>query len=184
MEELTSPQMSPVLAHGGNCGLESAAALVNALKARLDQNDDRNLSREDLAAVFREYQSSRYPRVKQLYDLVHKVTRIQTTDGILKRFLVRWVLPVFKSDAMAASAFIRQTVRLNFLPMPERPAGSIGFDDERTPEGVAPTLTEKKSMVEIGALLRTGRGISVVLPLLIFLTLWLNHASSKVVYTI
>lgn len=121
---MISPQLSPVGAHGGNCGVESAAVLANHLDQYLKSKDG-NLTSEDVHSIFKEYQDYRKPRVQMIYNSVHSMTRLGTLDTYMKTFLARCVVP-WKDDAAAVSALIKNAPKVEFIPVPK---GSKGFAD-------------------------------------------------------
>ncbi|MCJ1307875.1 hypothetical protein MMC25_001523 [Agyrium rufum] len=123
-------KMSPVLALGGTCAIESAAALVNYLYEGICLHPERKPHGETLIKILETYQAAREPRVTAIYQTVSKLTRIQTTDGHLKRFISRFVLPFTGLEARTAIALTRGAVKIEFLPVPERRRGITGFDDD------------------------------------------------------
>ena len=122
--------MSPLLAHGGNCGLESAAALANGLYRELNLHHNCKPDKKTLEAVFNTYQTSRLPRTKKLFTVVHRMTRLYTSDSLPKRLITRFIVPFILDDAKAATAMMRGAVKLDFLPIPPHPPATVGFDDE------------------------------------------------------
>lgn len=120
----TKCQLSPVGAHGGNCAVESAAALANELnQSWMSQNGPP--SKEDIQAIFESYQKSRESRVHMIYDSVRLSTRLGTFDTYAKRFLALYVLP-WKNGAAAISALLKDAPKADFMAVPER---SRGFSD-------------------------------------------------------
>ena len=122
--------MSPLLAHGGNCGVESATALANGLVQEINLHHGHKPDKAALRSVFDIYQASRKARVKKVYEAVHRMTRLHTSDSLFKRIFTRLLLPYIFDDAKAATAMMKGAVKVEFLPVLPHCRGTIGFDDE------------------------------------------------------
>lgn len=68
--------------------------------------------------------------MKKVHVFVHLMTRLQTWDSFPKKILALYVLPWIIDDAKAVSDIARAAVKLDFVPTPLHPKGTILFDDE------------------------------------------------------
>lgn len=128
--------MTPNFAFGGNCALEGVAALANALNKALKNSSDGRLSQSAISAMFEEYQESQKPRVKKIFNMCYYVTRMQAWDGVIMRFIARYVVPWLGDELVAdhTSTIVKGGVKLDYLPVPERPRGTCAWDDEIHPK--------------------------------------------------
>lgn len=125
--------MSPVGAHGGNCAIESVAALANSLECHLKTCSDRSANSETIHSIFERYQKTREARVRKFAGAVHFMTRLGTWDDYLKKLVGRYVLP-WLNDITIVSKLVKDAVRVDFLPIPSR---SKGFSDQTSKIGQA-----------------------------------------------
>lgn len=89
-------QVHPITAQGGNGAMETAAALVNALRRKLDQGSaDARLSDEDVEDIFAEVQASRFDRAADSVSQGRRSKAISTQDTLFSRFFVHVVLAWF-----------------------------------------------------------------------------------------
>lgn len=94
--------MTPIGAHGGNCGIESAAGLANALHRHLHSGPpDDNAIRQ----AFEAYQQKREPRVRYFYGRVYKATRLFSYDNWLLWLVARYVMPLMNNNTMLTKLF-------------------------------------------------------------------------------
>ena len=114
--------MSPVGAHGGNCAIESAAALANSLQQRLHNCRPFGLGDDSIREVLDEYQQRRQPRARQFHDKVHLMTRIGSWDSWWKWLMARFALPWF-DDAESLRGLIGRAEKVNFIAEPSRAKG-------------------------------------------------------------
>ena len=88
-------QLSPIGAHSGNCAIESAAALANALNDHVLRLDKGKLGTEVITSAFESYQRKRADRVKKFFDSTYLLTRMHTWDTywhfLLGRYVLRWM---------------------------------------------------------------------------------------------
>ncbi|EKG22567.1 Monooxygenase FAD-binding protein [Macrophomina phaseolina MS6] len=89
-------KVHPITAQGGNGAMETAAALVNALRRKLDQGSaDARLSDEDVEDIFAEVQASRFDRAADSVSQGRRSKAISTQDTLFSRFFVHVVLAWF-----------------------------------------------------------------------------------------
>ena len=125
--------MSPVGAHGGNCAIESVAALANSLECQLKICPNKSINSKAIHSIFERYQKTREARVRRFAGAVHFMTRLGTWDDYLKKFVGRYVLP-WLNDITIVSGLVKDAVRVDFLPIPSR---SKGFSDQTSKTGQA-----------------------------------------------
>ena len=118
--------MTPVGAHGGNCAIESVAALANSLERHLHQRSGQGVNNETIQAIFQTYQKTREARVRKIAGTVYSMTRLATWDDHIKKFVGRYVLP-WLNDVTLVSRLVKEAVRVDFLPIPSR---AKGFSDQ------------------------------------------------------
>lgn len=118
--------MTPVAAHGGNCAIESVAALANSLEHHLHLRSDQGVDSETIQSIFQTYQKTREARVRKIAGTVYFLTRLATWDDHVKKFLGRYVLPWF-NDVTLVSKLVKEAVKVDFLPIPSR---AKGFSDQ------------------------------------------------------
>ena len=125
--------MTPTMALGGSCTLESVAVLVNELKRGLDACPGAKPSKSDIQQIFCQYQKLRESRVRMVFDVTHAGIRMQSQDSHIRRLRAK-LLALWMGDNVLTdrySALIRGAVKFSFLTTPERGRGIIGFDDEK-----------------------------------------------------
>lgn len=123
--------MSPIGAHGGNCAIESVAALANSLNRHLRLCSDTSANSKTIQSIFETYQRTREARVRKFAGSVHLMTRLVTWDGYTKKFVARYVLP-WLNEVTFVGKLIKDAVKVDFLPIPSR---SKGFFDQTSDEG-------------------------------------------------
>ena len=97
--------MTPVGAHGGNCGIESAAGLANALHKHLRLHSEHPIDNTTIQQAFAAYQRKREPRVRNFYGRVYKATRLLSYDNWLLWFVARYVMPLMDNSKMLTGLF-------------------------------------------------------------------------------
>lgn len=115
-------QMSPVGAHGGNCAIESAAALANSIYTEALPTGCKDLDNHVLEHAFHRYQESRLSRAHLFHNTAHFLTRIGSRDGLWKSLLAQYVLPRL-DISKPLCALIENAERVDFFPEPERAKG-------------------------------------------------------------
>jgi flavin-dependent dehydrogenase len=95
-------KMTPNIGVGGNAGIESAAALANALKAISDQSNGQQPSQELVEKELQQYQKSREARVNQIILSTGEVTRMQATKTLYHSFMA-WMARVYPGGDFIAN---------------------------------------------------------------------------------
>lgn len=118
--------MSPVGAYGGNCAIESVAALANCLNHHLRLCSDTSANNDSIQSIFKTYQRTREARVRKIASSVHLMTRLGTWDGYTMKFIARYILP-WLNEVKLVNGLVKDAVKVDFLPLPKR---SKGFFDQ------------------------------------------------------
>ncbi|KAL8818503.1 MAG: hypothetical protein Q9191_007927, partial [Dirinaria sp. TL-2023a] len=125
-------KMTPALALGGSCTIESVAVLVNELKKECNRQAHSKLSGATITEVFNRYQNKRVQRTNMIYKVTYNAVRVHSRDGFLRN-LRGLFIALFVGRRAAAdrfSAVVRGASKIDFVPIPARSKGTIGFDDE------------------------------------------------------
>ncbi|KAL8941739.1 MAG: hypothetical protein Q9216_002067 [Gyalolechia sp. 2 TL-2023] len=139
-------KMTPVLALGGSCTLESVAVLVNEIKNGVSTHPRSKPNASEIDNIFHRYQTAREARVRMIYQLTYENIRSQARDGIMRTlyapFAALWIDDAAVADRF--SALVRVAPKFDFLPKSQRPSGSIGFDDDTARAELPPGNMLKK----------------------------------------
>lgn len=130
-------QVTPNFAFGGNCALEGVAVFTNALNKALSNSPNRQLSQPGISAMFEEYQNTQKTRVKKIYNVCWYVTRMQAWDGTAMKFIARYIAPWLGDERLAdfCATIVKSGNKLDFLPVPEHPAGTYTWDHDNPGKG-------------------------------------------------
>jgi 2-polyprenyl-6-methoxyphenol hydroxylase-like FAD-dependent oxidoreductase len=80
-------KMTPNIGAGGNAGIESAAALANAIKSIVDKSKGERPSNEMVENELRAYQRQRERRAASIIHSAGEVTRMQASKTLYHRFM-------------------------------------------------------------------------------------------------
>jgi 2-polyprenyl-6-methoxyphenol hydroxylase-like FAD-dependent oxidoreductase len=126
-------KMTPNLAYGFNAAFESAAALTNHLTTALaHSNTPGGLDICAIKTAFANYQMQRFARAKRAHDFTNFYTRFAAWENSV----FRWgsiLAPKLLADDTIVDQFaklVKGGVKLAFINVPDKPHGTIGFDDE------------------------------------------------------
>ncbi|KAK8102443.1 hypothetical protein PG984_015589 [Apiospora sp. TS-2023a] len=128
-------KVTPNIALGGMCAIESAASLVNHVRAKLHASPlglSSHPSTQELSGLFQAYRDQRAPRVLQIFRLSALMTREQAWHNPLYKAVARFVVP-HMSDATVGSVFsdaVKGAVKLEFLPLQTKFAGTVDWVDD------------------------------------------------------
>lgn len=145
--------MSPVGAHGGNCAIESAAALANSWYEEVLQDESSGLNGRSIERALSKYYELRIDRARLFYNAVHFAARLGSRDGFGKSLLTRYVLP--RMD-ITRSLFplIENAEKINFFPEPARAKGfktqaerGISTQSSQTQTNIAKGFKEAAALV-------------------------------------
>lgn len=116
--------MSPVGAHGGNCGIESAAALAHFLYEQISHGECHNINERRLERGLRKYYEMQIDRARLFCRTVHFATRLSPRDGLRKSLLASYLLPRMDMT-QSLCTLLENAERFNFLPEPARAKGFV-----------------------------------------------------------
>ncbi|KAL8790239.1 MAG: hypothetical protein Q9195_006462 [Heterodermia aff. obscurata] len=133
--------MTPTMALGGSCTVESVAVIVNELRREIRASPSRKLDSAAIDNLFNRYQSKREKRAKMIYNVTHEATRVQARDGLSRTLHAIFVAPFVSSQTIADrfALLVKGAARFDFIPVPARPKGTVEFADERSTERVVAT---------------------------------------------
>jgi hypothetical protein len=118
--------MAPNLGLGANNAIESAAVLVNKLRAFAESNNASDTAA--LAKVFSEYQKQRKPRAAVCKDNTAMVARIASFHNSVYEFICRYAIPAIGDRLLAywlLSPIPQGGVILDFLEEPNKKEGNF-----------------------------------------------------------
>ena len=95
-----SAKMTPNIGAGGNCGIESAAALANAIKAIANRSHGERPSEELIKEELKSYQKKREKRAAAIVKTAGEVTRMQAMASLRYRFQ-DWLFWLYPGDYTA-----------------------------------------------------------------------------------
>nr|BBD84643.1 putative monooxygenase [Cordana terrestris] len=116
-------KMAPSIGQGANMAIEDAAVLANAIwKAGLGSSKfDTSAMELKIEGVLRHYSTSLRTRTRQMCDRSEFLVRLQTHDGLIKRILARYVIPLLGDVPASLSAkSIQAAPLLEFIDIPAR----------------------------------------------------------------
>lgn len=88
-------QVTPNLALGAMCAMESSAVLVNKIRDLTDNlKPGQKVSKASIERMLREFQQERMTRQLEASSASAFLTRLHAYDGILKWFTMRWAIPL------------------------------------------------------------------------------------------
>jgi hypothetical protein len=92
--------MTPNIGAGGNAGIESAAALANAIKWVVDKSDGQRPSTELVEEALQRYQKQREARAAAMVQSAGEVTRMQAGRSLYHRFAAK-IVRLYPGDFIA-----------------------------------------------------------------------------------
>ena len=134
-------QMTPNIGLGGNTAMESVVVLANLLNKAVKEHPHGKPDRAALQKLLAEYQKKRQKRLQEFIDFSSLATKMQAWETIWYKLFSR-IVPFLPDNSFAkqASALFKAAPKLDFVPVPGNPQGTVKWDDE-----VAKTET-KESM--------------------------------------
>lgn len=131
-----SVQMTPTMALGGSCTIESVAVIVNELRREILATPSRKPGSATITTLFNRYQRKREKRAKMIYNVTHEATRVQARDGLSRTLHAMFVAPFVSSQTIADkfALLVKGAAKFDFIPVPARPKGTVDFADERSTE--------------------------------------------------
>jgi len=86
-------KMTPNSAHGGNCAMESAAALANVIKAMADKAQRGRPTYQEVKNCLKNYQNVREKRASEVMKAANKLTRIHAMKTFGDYLFAHWIGP-------------------------------------------------------------------------------------------
>ncbi|OJZ83787.1 hypothetical protein ASPFODRAFT_139748 [Aspergillus luchuensis CBS 106.47] len=111
---------TPAFGQSANIAIESAATLANGLRRLLKINCWENPSEEEITQMLEDISRTSYLRAKTMNAICQVETRFLARDGLICKFLGRYV--VFRFELVAViclSSLLAAGVRLDYLPSDE-----------------------------------------------------------------
>jgi FAD dependent monooxygenase len=160
-------KMTADIGMGANMGIESAVALANVLQSAVaaHPNQEYHPTQSELSALFTEYQSKRYARVKRIMELSGSTTRMRSYQSLWKRI---WVSRI-------ATLPIMQRIMAKKMVAGLATAPKLQYANVRT-------LNENLKGWRLGqdqVKLSSGNGRVMGMFLLCFLGIALSHATAS-----
>lgn len=113
-------QMTVNLGQGGNCAIEGAAALANALNALITSCRGEKPTMADIDSVLRSYQSSQKPRIKSIAKAAWDLTRVQSFEHPKTWLFLASTFSFVDPIKQAGINMYLDTHTINYLPRPSR----------------------------------------------------------------
>lgn len=113
--------MTPNIGQGANTAVEDAATLASLINKLVESGHSSDATNSEINNLFGVFQSSRYARVKRIYQQSCSGARLQTRDDVLKILIGRYIFPYitdYISHAMCKD--IAGGHFIDFLPLPKR----------------------------------------------------------------
>lgn len=127
-------KMTPNAGLGFNSGVQSAAALTNALRGIL-LRDSKNVDSKALEDAFESYQDLRKPHAKKTIDLSALYTRVVAWDNPVWKLADRYIMPYVNGDVLLlkllVSGLIKDGVVLDFVGEENFKEGRVKWVNQR-----------------------------------------------------
>ncbi|PWY93910.1 monooxygenase [Aspergillus sclerotioniger CBS 115572] len=126
--------MTPNLAEGANCGMESAASLANYLSS-FTRGSTALYTQERLGSTLKTWEDSRKRRTKSLFIVSQCAVRIEATTSWVLRLLQTFLGLIHVTGIGLLTDITSRTARVDYLPLPSRKGVErIQRDKEQEPE--------------------------------------------------
>ncbi|OQD69870.1 hypothetical protein PENPOL_c002G07909 [Penicillium polonicum] len=113
-------KLTPNIAQGANTAIEGAAAVANGLHQLLHHNGLNQPSYDEIQEVLGRYSQSQRKRMKKLHWISHMVTRLQSREGLINKFVGRYIYShTGNSTFYLTGKMIAQGPVLNYLSTPK-----------------------------------------------------------------
>ncbi|CAI7659374.1 unnamed protein product [Penicillium glandicola] len=123
-------KMTPNLGAGASAAIESAAALLNSIKAMLDHSPVEGPTEAHIREFFAQYQKSRIVRATAVVDVSSMITRLHALKGWFEVLFVRLGMPIMGSSVadMASEIWVGATMLENLAPPRASLRGTLPFN--------------------------------------------------------
>ncbi|KAK2596121.1 hypothetical protein QQS21_006468 [Conoideocrella luteorostrata] len=150
---ITDSVVTPNLALGAMCAMESSVVLVNKIKNMVDNlGSEQRPSKDSIRDMLLEFQAERMNRQQEASRASAFLTRLHAYDGFLKWLIMRWIIPTVGQARIAhiMGDFCSRAPRISFLPVDYVRKAAYKWQDE--PDHV-PAQPENSIMRQKGRLL-------------------------------
>lgn len=127
--------MTPNLALGAMCAMESCAVLLNEMQIGFpNMSSGEQPSQADISRVFEQYEAQRRMRQMQASAASAQLTRLHAWDGMWRRLSMRWLIPAMGQVHVAnfMAEMISGSPKINFLPITYKKTATYKWKDEPT----------------------------------------------------
>jgi hypothetical protein len=123
--------MTPNIGLGGNTAMESVVVLANLLNQTIKESPQGKPNAAALHRMLNEYQRLRLIRAKQFIEISGLVTKMQAWENGWYKFMTR-IVPFLPDTTFAnhLSNLLRGAPKLDFIPVPGNPQGTVKWDDD------------------------------------------------------
>ncbi|KAL9095957.1 MAG: hypothetical protein Q9165_001955 [Trypethelium subeluteriae] len=124
-------KMTPNIGLGGNTAIESIVVLTNILNRAIRDHPHGKPDRAALQKLLAEYQNKRRKRLQEFIDFSSLATKMQAWETTWYKILSR-VVPFLPDNSFAkqASNLFKAAPKLDFVPVPGNPQGTVKWNDE------------------------------------------------------
>ncbi|PYH97128.1 FAD/NAD(P)-binding domain-containing protein [Aspergillus ellipticus CBS 707.79] len=152
-------KMTPNIAEGANCAIETAVSLANHLVSFVEGSDN-SYSEQRLHPALKTWEESRWRRMKFFFTLSQITVRLEvTTNWVLK--MVRMYLGAFHGVGISFITDITpSTAHVDYLPLPQR--GETGQDSKGKGKGKEKERSWNPSMFSTPIAAPVSSGLHVV----------------------
>lgn len=110
--------MTADLGIGANIGIEDVAVLCNILNRELKDNRNRHPTKDEITAMFAEYQKERYARARAFTEMSGKVTRMHSYDTLVGRIFATYVSPMlYEVQLKKLATAWAKAPKLDYVPL-------------------------------------------------------------------
>lgn len=110
--------MTADLGIGANIGIEDVAVLCNILHRELKGDRNRHPSKDEITAMFAEYQQERYARAKAFTDMSGKVTRMHSYNTLFGRIFATYISPwLYEVQLKKLATAWAKAPKLDYVPV-------------------------------------------------------------------
>ena len=123
-------KMTPNLGAGASASIESAAALLNSIRAMLEDSPGEGPTETYIQQCFAQYHQSRVVRAAAVVDASSMTTRLQALNGWFELLFVRFGMPIMGSliADMASEIWVGASMLENLAPPKASLRGTLPFN--------------------------------------------------------
>lgn len=165
-------KVTPNLALGAMCALESSAVLVNKIKDLA--NNGKRPSKSAISAMLSDFQDERMPRQAEASWASAQLTRLHAYDGWWRWVLMRWAVPYVLGQSGIADTMAdlcSRAPKMTFLPVEYGATATFKWPDEPSHVPVLPPEKDATASMGVGMGLNMSKGAVELLALLLMVVL-------------